>query len=271
MQSYAHRSLVASVAALVIATVVGVTADITPGRGAIAMPNGNLTLNASLSLSSRLGGCAPPSGAEACGARTIRGLFPGLGAASGTYEFLVDQGPPACTGSDGRALSYPIRLAVAGKGEIHAAVAEATRCLPDQSIRTQTQTFTVTGGTGSYTGASGSGTLERRLGEETATGRHGREIWVGTLDVPGLEFDVTPPVLSGAVAKTVRAPRGVKRMRVTYKVAAADNADGDVPVSCMPRSGSRFPIGRTTVTCEATDSSGNTKTAQFRITVRARR
>jgi hypothetical protein len=234
------------------------------------MPSGTLVLNASLGLTSSLGGCAPPSGAEHCATRTIQGLIPGLGTVNGTYEFYVDQGPPACAGSDGRALAYPIRFAVAGKGEIHVAVAEAAQCVPDQSIRTQAQTFTVTGGTGVYAGASGSGTLERSLAE-TATGGVGRETWAGTLNVPGREFDVTPPTIFGAVAKAVRVPRTARRARVVYLVSARDDVDGAVPVSCRPRSGSRLPIGRTIVTCLAADTSGNTRSAKFRVTVRARR
>jgi HYR domain len=94
---------------------------------------------------------------------------------------------------------------------------------------------------------------------------------VGTLSVPGLEFDVSPPVLKGIVSKTVRAPRGAKRMRVRYNVSARDEVDGAVRASCRPKSGSRFRIGRTVVNCSATDGSGNMATARFRITVKPRR
>ena len=76
--------------------------------------------------------------------------------------------------------------------------------------------------------------------------------------------------MKGIVSKTVRAPRGAKRVRVTYKVTARDDVDA-VPVSCRPRSGSRFRIGRTVVKCTATDGSGNTATAKFTITVKPRR
>jgi hypothetical protein len=99
----------------------------------------------------------------------------------------------------------------------------------------------------------------------------GTERWIGTLVVPGLEFDVMPPTLSGTTSKTVRAPKGAKRVRVTYTVTASDAVDGQVPVTCVPRSGSRFPIGRTVVRCLATDSSANTVTARFIVTVRPRR
>ena len=76
--------------------------------------------------------------------------------------------------------------------------------------------------------------------------------------VPGLEFDVVAPVMRGAVSKTVRARRGAKLVRVRYAVTARDDVDGVVPVSCRPRSGRRFRIGRTIVRCSAMDSSGHT-------------
>ncbi len=99
----------------------------------------------------------------------------------------------------------------------------------------------------------------------------GTDTWTGTLVVPSLEFDLTPPTITGAVDKIVRAPRGIKRMRVTYKLDAADAVDGSVPVSCKPKSGSRFKIGRTLVRCSATDRSANTRTASFMVIVKARR
>jgi hypothetical protein len=86
--------------------------------------------------------------------------------------------------------------------------------------------------------------------------------------VPGLEFDVTPPTLSGAVNKTVRARKGSKLVRVTYRVTAGDAVDGSVPVSCLPRSGSPFTIGRTLVKCSATDTSANAKAGRFSVTVK---
>ena len=89
--------------------------------------------------------------------------------------------------------------------------------------------------------------------------------------MPGLAFDVTPPTLSGATAKTVRVPKGAKRARVTFKLTATDDVNGAVPVSCVPRSGSRIPVGRWTVRCEATDSSDNTGKASFRLSVKAQR
>jgi HYR domain len=114
-------------------------------------------------------------------------------------------------------------------------------------------------GMGAYQGASGRATVARSL-----SAGHGSEWWTGT------EFDITPPTIAGAVAKSVRAPKTARRVRVTYKVTASDAVDGQVPVTCLPRSGGWFPIGRTLVTCQARDKSGNTGRARFAVTVRRR-
>jgi hypothetical protein len=53
---------------------------------------------------------------------------------------------------------------------------------------------------------------------------------------------------------------------VTYATPpASDNCPG-VIVACNPPSGSCFPIGVATVTCTATDTSGNTATCSFTVT-----
>jgi hypothetical protein len=247
----------------------GAAAAATSGGAASA---GTLNLRAELRVVSTLGACPPGMEVTACAARPGDGVVPGLGQVTQTYTFLAHVGPPTCAAADfGKALAYPVRLVVAGKGEIHLAVSEGTQCVFMEEVRTQTQAFTVTSGTGAYAGASGSGTVERSLPVQTATGRTGREIWSAALTVPGLEFDLAPPTLSGAVAKRVLAPRRAKRVRVTYAVTARDDVDGTIAVSCTPRSGSRFRVGRTRVTCTATDTSGNSATAAFTVTVRARR
>jgi hypothetical protein len=248
-----------------------VCAAASPVGGATAA-TGTLELRGSLSLLSKLGGCEPVGVADDCGARTISGPVPGLGPVSGAYSFLLDTGQPSCTREVlGKALAYPIRITVAGKGEIQLAVAEGAQCIDVEAVKTQTQAFTVTGGTGMYAGASGSGTLERTLGEPTDNGRRGVETWTGTLNVPGLDFDVVPPALVGAVNKAVKAKKGAKTVRVAYRVTATDTRDGPVPASCKPASGSRFSLGRTRVTCETSDSSANAATASFTVLVKATR
>ena len=53
----------------------------------------------------------------------------------------------------------------------------------------------------------------------------------------------------------------------TYTATASDLVDGSVAVSCTPASGATFPIGPTTVTCTAADTTGNTGAASFSVTV----
>jgi hypothetical protein len=232
---------------------------------------GVLQMNASLPLVSQLENCQPTGGATDCAGRTDGGAFPGLGDVTSSYVFEMDLSSGACPSGQGKALAYPIHLEIAGKGEIDVAVSEGT-CIGTEAVRTETQAFTVTGGTGIYAGASGSGTLARTLGEPRTDGsRHGFEKWQGTLTVSGLEFDLTAPKFAGATSRKVVAPRHAKRVRVKFKVTATDDVDDPVPVTCRPRSGSRFRIGRTRVRCSATDTSANLATTSFTIIVRRHR
>lgn len=248
---------------------------LTAGAGTAAVSgadraSGALNLDANLSLHSTIGGCPPPPGMDECASRKISGPLPGVGVVMGAYELPIDLAGPTCSAITGKFASHTIRLLVAGKGEVVVAVAEGP-CVDTEPTLTQTQAFTVIGGTGSYVGASGSGTLERTLGGPSDTGRRGLERWKGTLSVPGLEFDTTAPTLSGAVAKTVKAKKGAKSARVVFTVSAHDDRDPSVPVACTPDSGSRFALGRTRVSCTASDTSANSATASFAVTVKRAR
>jgi hypothetical protein len=180
---------------------------------------------------------------------------PGLGSVTESYTVYDDQTNPSCR----RTTWTPVVLTVAGKGEIDVSLVESTPC--DQNAVGAAK-FTITGGAGRFTGASGNGTED--------AGNFISDRWIGTLTAPGVQFDTTAPTIHGAASKTVRLRRGATRVRVTYKVTAQDAVDGPVPVTCTPRSGSRFKLGRTTVTCTATDSSANTATAHFTIIVKRR-
>ena len=234
---------------------------------------GTLELRAVLRLESVLGVPCPPDVPPGylCAARTGAGTVPGLGRVTDAYTFRTDQAPAGCPPQTVKVPGYPVRFAVAGKGELQVTLAENPECLPEGggqfSGRDAAQDFTITGGTGIYAGASGRGRVTRALANSN-TGAVGTETWVGTLDVPGLDFDLTAPTFTGATSKTVRAPKRTRSVRVTFRVTAQDNVDGTVPVSCVPRSGSRFRIGRTTVRCAASDTSGNSATTAFRVTVR---
>src|SRR5439155_7800602 len=119
---------------------------------------------------------------------------------SEAYTFVVDNGPPGCVGGD-FILPSDGKLVIAGKGEITLAISGHPDCLvPALNVLKANQPFTITGGTGAYVGASGTGMLEHDL-NPSGTGSVGRDTWVCTLTVPGLDFDLTPPTIRGAVSK----------------------------------------------------------------------
>ena len=209
----------------------------------------------------------PPS--HSCYERTGEGVVRGLGRVTQSYIYLAYFSHPSCTSGSMKILSYPARFAVAGKGEIHFALAWDPDCLTThEAARNAPQSFTITGGPAPVR-ARGSGRVEREPGAVSGPRDTGTDRYIGTLAVPGLEFDLTAPTISGARSKTLRTPKTAKRVRVTFRVTAQDDVDGVVRVSCSPASGSRFKVGRTTVKCSVTDTSGNTAAAQaLRITVR---
>jgi HYR domain len=287
MKHHRKRVLTATglaVAALVVTALFVVPALATPpfvlattavpiAGGGPARTSGTLNLRAVLQFVSVPANC-PPGMPDSviCHSRTGEGVVPGLGRVTEAYVFMADRS--ACLSAAYKVLAYSARLSVDGKGDLLLTLAETPECVPELAAPRASQTFTVTGGTGALVGASGSGTVTRVAGLPGAR-VVGEDTWTGTLVVPGLEFEVevdqTAPTISGAKSKVVRAPRKAKRVRVTYRVTATDDVDGPIPISCRPASGSRFKIGRTNVTCSATDKTGNTATARFTVTVRRSR
>ncbi len=89
-----------------------------------------------------------------------------------------------------------------------------------------------------------------------------------TLQANAEEINFTGPVITTLGNLSVNATSGQGAV-VTFVPTATDDRDGNVAVTCLPASGSGFPIGNTTVTCSATDSDGNPSTASFIVTVNA--
>lgn len=227
---------------------------------------GTLRLSSAI-LAGRIAQVDCPQGTPdntACFQSTTKGIVRGLGATSEQDLNFVGDPDSDCE----KWHSAPV-LTVSGKGSIELSFAAPGGCVvPTTGVLNASLVFTVTGGTGIYAGASGSGTVLARGGPGTTN----RNVYTldGNLSVPGIEFDLTPPVLHGAAPRTAFAPRKAKAIRVRYKVTAHDAVDGTVRATCKPRQGSRFKIGRTKVSCSAGDSSGNTARARFTVTVKRR-
>jgi hypothetical protein len=82
----------------------------------------------------------------------------------------------------------------------------------------------------------------------------------------GASVAAAPPVIT-VPSRVVVEISGPPHAVVTYAATAVDSLGHPVPVSCVPPSGSTFPLGDTTVTCSATDMQGNSSTASFVVTV----
>jgi hypothetical protein len=238
-----------------------------------ASSSGTLDLRAEINMRYLFGPfCTPemPPGIECVRFQGTWGVS-GLGQATLTY---VKGFEPVCPDD------APVRqfrraiLDVAGKGTIEL-VSDGVLCGRTAPAEFGPVTVTVTGGSGRYAGASGR--LEYRTSVYEVRNCAGAlcgsatDRFNGTLNVPGHEFDVAGPVFSGVKSKVVRAAKAAKRVRVRYTVTASDDVDASVGAGCKPSSGSLFRIGRTRVTCTATDSSANTSRSTFTVTVKRRK
>jgi hypothetical protein len=196
----------------------------------------------------------------ACYSSQGTALVRGLGSVTATFgEAVADNG--GCT----HTTFGPAVLAVEGKGDIDATLTDAYTCDPDVSSPA-TDPFTTTGGTGRYANASGSGTLTFSNFQPTgSTSARETHTWAGQVSA-ATDFDTTPPTIAGTHSLVVKTKK--RSVRVHFAPTATDSVDGSVPVACLPKSGSSFSAGKTTVTCTATDSSDNTATAHFTVKVK---
>jgi hypothetical protein len=81
----------------------------------------------------------------------------------------------------------------------------------------------------------------------------------------GFETAEAPVVTtSGDVSVAATSPTGAP---ATFTASAQDKVDGKLAASCFPASGSTFPVGKTTVSCWATNSLGKIHTASLAVTV----
>jgi len=92
--------------------------------------------------------------------------------------------------------------------------------------------------------------------------------FTATLDVVEPDpVDTTPPSLAGLPADITAWTTGTTAVVTWPAPTASDDTDPDPVVTCSPTSGSTFDLGTTTVTCTATDASGNAARGSFAVTV----
>ena len=103
-------------------------------------------------------------------------------------------------------------------------------------------------------------------GEIVGTGRINNETHAFLLTPSSPPTDTTPPVITVPFDFTVEATTSAGAV-VYYVVTATDDVDPNPTVACVPPSGSTFPVGATTVECVATDNTGKSSSASFRVTV----
>jgi len=86
--------------------------------------------------------------------------------------------------------------------------------------------------------------------------------------IVGLTLDAVPPVVQAMPDLVLEATGPLGAVATWVDPSAMDAVDGPRPVSCIPASGSTFPLGVTPVVCSASDNAGNIGSASFTVTVR---
>lgn len=90
----------------------------------------------------------------------------------------------------------------------------------------------------------------------------------GTASTTYTIVDTGAPTFAALPADSTSEATGPTGAAVTYAPpTATDAVDGTRPVTCAPASGATFPLGSTTVTCTATDTSENTASSSFTVEV----
>ncbi|HJQ26377.1 MAG TPA: HYR domain-containing protein [Blastocatellia bacterium] len=134
---------------------------------------------------------------------------------------------------------------------------------------------TTTGSCGTVTCSPASGSFfPKGTTTVTCTATGGGDLLAPAGGGPSCSFTVTvndtqPPTITcpmNVTAVTAQTCPPSSTAIVTYPPPiASDNCPG-VVTACTPPSGSTFPLGASTVTCTATDTSGNTATCSFTVT-----
>jgi hypothetical protein len=200
--------------------------------------------------------CSPASGATfAIGTTTVNCSATDAAGNTGTGSFTVtarDVSPPA--------LALPAPITVDAVGATGGAPVSFTATASDDDRRAASPPVTCTPASGAVF-AIGTTTVNC-----TATDLSGNTV-NGSFSVT--VRDILPPVLSLPAPVKVNAVGTTGEAPVTFTATATDD-DHRAPnplVTCTPASGATFAIGSNTVTCTATDLSGNTGRGTFTVEV----
>lgn len=80
-------------------------------------------------------------------------------------------------------------------------------------------------------------------------------------------LDTIPPAVDCSPNISATASGGQNYAIVNYLLPAIQDNRNGATVSCLPQTGSSFPVGTTTVNCTATDAAGNSNICSFTINV----
>jgi RNA polymerase sigma factor (sigma-70 family) len=81
------------------------------------------------------------------------------------------------------------------------------------------------------------------------------------------QVDTTPPELIVPESTLRREATSADGTPVSFSARGTDAVDGPVEVTCSPRSGGRFQLGTTEVSCSAQDAAGNAAEDSFAVEV----
>jgi hypothetical protein len=90
---------------------------------------------------------------------------------------------------------------------------------------------------------------------------------IGAFEAPACTTDSVAPQIASHVDITAGADFLQCSHVLAYTNPTATDNCGTVTVSCVPASGSAFPVGTTTVTCTASDAQNNTDSTSFTVTI----
>ena len=82
-------------------------------------------------------------------------------------------------------------------------------------------------------------------------------------------YEAQPPTIASHASVSATATSTAGAVVSYTSPAGTDEQGGNAAVSCLPASGSTFPVGSTMVTCTATDAVSHTGTGTFVVTVSA--